>query len=170
MLFAGETETWWLQSTVTPIPPHSDYTPQHLSVSGLISDTLQVPGSAGYTGAKTDEGRQSATSSEVDLLLKLPSLCRTRSNSVKSHCSTSKSAQVFQRAGSFRHKIKCDSLSTPQMSEDNLHKKSSTSVVPPFLVVNEETTRLLSAASSTVTPKHSFSHNSKIVIQVDEAE
>ena len=53
------------------------------------------------------------------------------------------------------------------MSEDNLHKKSSTSVVPPYLSVNEETARLLPGGSA---PKHSFSHSSKIVIQVEEAE
>ena len=157
-------ETWWLQSTVTPIPSHSDYT-HYLTAGGLTGDnSLQVPGSC---GAHSDDGRQSAASSEVDLCLKVPFSCRTRSNSVKSHCSASKSAQVFQRAGSFRHKIKSDSLSTPQMSEDNLHKKSSTSVVPPYLSVNEETARLLPGGSA---PKHSFSHRSKIVIQVEEAE
>lgn len=172
---SGDVETWWLTSTVTPLPSHSEeHMPLQYLTVGLQPDTLHVPGSIGSSAGNSEDGRQSsAASSELDLLLKLPTLSRTRSNSVKSYTSSSKSAQVFQRAGSFRHKIKCDSLSAQQISDSDVSicKKTSTGAVTPnFLTVSEETSRLLGTTGGMMKKLSVPNMSTKIVIQVDEAD
>ena len=136
--------TWWLISTATTIPPSRDNS--HQSV--MRTDTLNIPGGS---------EKRLSTISDIDLL-KTPEQSRSRSNSMKSQNSSSKSAQVFQRAGSFRHKIKSDSLScSSHVSEGNIAKLGA---LPGFLAVNEDSTtcRLLPSPKAP-----------SIIIQVDEA-
>ena len=143
----GEMTTWWLVRASVAIPPHKDYCQQ------VTTDTLQLPGGS--------EKRLSSDASDIDLL-KTPDQIRSRSNSLKSQNSSSKSAQVFQRAGSFRHKIKSDSLSSSHISEGNIAAKISLSGVPGLLPTNEED-------SADCSLLRNIRNSASIVIQVDEA-
>ncbi|XP_067936689.1 receptor-type guanylate cyclase Gyc76C-like [Watersipora subatra] len=142
----GEVTTWWLESSVV-LPQRDNSKP---ALAPL--DSLPLP--------ITSDKRVSTVSSDFDMLI-MPELSRSRSNSIKSQNSSSKSSQVFQRAGSFRHKIKCDSLSSYQISEGNIGKLG-VSTAPNFEPIHDDNAscRLLS------NPKH-LSH-SPIVIQIDE--
>lgn len=145
----GEMMTWWLTSTTAKIPCRRDYS-QQLNV---ITDTLLLPGE-----------KRLSTVSDLDLL-KTPQPSRSRSNSVRSQNSSSKSAQVFQRAGSFRHKIKSDSLSSTHVSEDNIAKMSGGGI-PNFIISDDQSSRLL-GRERMASPRPS-NYNGNIVIQVDE--
>lgn len=155
LLRIGEMLTWWLLSTAAPQIPLCRANSQQL---GITVDTLHVPGAS-------DDGQHSPVS-DVDPLVKQS---RSRSNSVKSHNSSSKSAQVFQRAGSFRHKIKSDSLSSTHVSEDNIIKVSG-SVAAGFLADGATAAcKLLPNRERAASPKNSLNNNnSSIVIQVDQ--
>ncbi|KAF6030690.1 hypothetical protein EB796_010989 [Bugula neritina] len=148
----GEMLTWWLLSSSSLLTTHMNYT--QLSV---ITDTLQLPGACG------EGSRPSTSSSDVENMLRTTRQIRSRSNSIKSHSSSSKSAQTFQRAGSFRQKIKSESLS----SEDNIAKMGGTPS-PGLMPMSEEKVRLLSRERSH-SPKSSLVAPANIIIQIDQA-
>lgn len=152
--------TWWLveaDDNLYKQPTNYLYQPN------TVTDSLQLP------GAGADIVCSSPAINELDLLT-VSQLTRSRSNSVRSQNSSSrscKSVQTFHRAGSFRQKIKQDSLSSPHVSEDNIAKVSATT--SSFLTLNDENSRLLGCRSRS--PKQSFTQIKppSIVIQVDEA-
>ena len=95
--------TWWLTGSKSYTAPYE------MTTNNLKSqiESLQVPGS------------HAAASSQQDILTLSSNVSRRdRSNSVRSNLSVK--ATVFQRAGSFRQKVKTASLSPSHISLDNV--------------------------------------------------
>lgn len=156
----GEVTTWWLEGTKVI---NTNRPEQSMLQNSMNMDSyLHVPGSS-----DTISSRHSSVTSDYGVdLLKLPtmSICRPRSNSIKSYSSI-RSATAFKRAGSFRQRIKHTSLSTPYVSIENVNGLSSHKS-PVNITPTDESMQLLK--SGNYTSSTDVNKNSIVTIQIDQ--